>query len=39
MPFSSYKTIDSVLKEFQVTYTQANFIVELSLIFLSLLYF
>ncbi|MEM9542274.1 MAG: hypothetical protein AAGA60_22625 [Cyanobacteria bacterium P01_E01_bin.42] len=28
MPFSSYKTIDSVLKEFQVTYTQENFIVE-----------
>lgn len=28
MPFSFYKTIDSVLKEFQITYTQANFIVE-----------
>jgi hypothetical protein len=28
MPFSTYKTIGTVLKEFQVTYTQANFIIE-----------
>ncbi|MCC3456158.1 hypothetical protein [Microcoleus sp. PH2017_08_TRC_O_A] len=28
MPFSAYKTIDAVLKEFQITYTQSNFIVE-----------
>lgn len=31
MPFSSYKTIGSVLKEFQITYTEANFIVEADL--------
>lgn len=30
MAFSSYKTIDSVLKEFQVTYTESNFIVEVD---------
>lgn len=28
MPFSSYKTIGSVLQEFQITYTEENFIVE-----------
>jgi hypothetical protein len=28
MPFSAYKTISAVLKEFQVTYIEANFIVE-----------
>ncbi len=28
MPFSAYKTIDSVVKEFQITYTQSNFILE-----------
>jgi hypothetical protein len=28
MPFSAYKTIDTVVKEFQITYTQSNFIVE-----------
>lgn len=28
MPFSAYKTVSSVLKEFQVTYTESNFIVE-----------
>ena len=28
MPFSAYKTISSVLKEFQITYTESNFIVE-----------
>jgi len=28
MPFSAYKTIDAVVKEFQITYTQSNFIVE-----------
>lgn len=28
MPFSAYKTIDAVVKEFQITYTQANFIIE-----------
>jgi hypothetical protein len=28
MPFSAYKTIDTVVKEFQITYTQANFIIE-----------
>jgi len=29
MPFSNYKTISKVLKQFQVTYTEANFIQEL----------
>jgi hypothetical protein len=28
MPFSAYKTTDAVVKEFQITYTQSNFIVE-----------
>lgn len=28
MPFSAYKTIDAVVKEFQITYTQSNFILE-----------
>lgn len=28
MAYSSYKTISEVLKAFQVTYTEANFIVE-----------
>jgi hypothetical protein len=28
MPFSADKTISSVLKEFQITYTESNFIVE-----------
>jgi hypothetical protein len=28
MPFSAYKTVDAVVKEFQITYTKANFIVE-----------
>jgi hypothetical protein len=28
MPFSAYKTVSSVLKEFQITYTESNFIVE-----------
>ncbi len=28
MPFNAYKTVSSVLKEFQITYTEANFIVE-----------
>ena len=28
MPFNTYKTISSVLKEFQITYTESNFIVE-----------
>ncbi|MEB3182362.1 MAG: hypothetical protein VKL59_25495 [Nostocaceae cyanobacterium] len=28
MPFSTYKTISAVLKEFQITYIEANFIVE-----------
>lgn len=28
MPFSAYKTIGSVLKEFQIIYTESNFIVE-----------
>lgn len=28
MPFSAYKTVSSVLKEFQVTYTESNFVVE-----------
>jgi hypothetical protein len=28
MPFSTYKTIETVVKEFQITYTQSNFIVE-----------
>jgi hypothetical protein len=28
MPFSAYKTVDAVVKEFQITYTQANFIIE-----------
>lgn len=30
--FSSFKTIGEVLKAFQVTYTEANFISELALI-------
>lgn len=30
MAFSSYKTVDAVLKEFQIIYTQANFIGELD---------
>jgi hypothetical protein len=29
MPFSNYKTISKVLKQFQVTYTEANFIQEI----------
>lgn len=28
MLFSAYKTVSSVLKEFQITYTQSNFIIE-----------
>lgn len=28
MPFSAYKTIDAVVKEYQITYTQSNFILE-----------
>jgi hypothetical protein len=28
MPFSAYKTVDVVVREFQITYTQSNFIVE-----------
>ena len=28
MPFSAYKTVGSVLKEFQITYTESNFILE-----------
>src|SRR4028118_1279123 len=28
MPFTAYKTVSSVLKEFQITYTESNFIVE-----------
>jgi hypothetical protein len=28
MPFSAYKTISAVLKEFQITYIEANFVVE-----------
>ncbi|MCP2727181.1 hypothetical protein [Limnofasciculus baicalensis] len=28
MPFSAYKTIDAVVKEFQITYTKSNFIIE-----------
>ncbi|MCU0542576.1 MAG: hypothetical protein MUE44_10335 [Oscillatoriaceae cyanobacterium Prado104] len=28
MPFSPYKTVGSVLKEFQITYAESNFIVE-----------
>ncbi|TAG73898.1 MAG: hypothetical protein EAZ23_08465 [Oscillatoriales cyanobacterium] len=28
MPFSAYKTVSSVLKEFQINYTESNFIVE-----------
>lgn len=28
MPFSAYKTIGAVLKEFEITYTESNFIVE-----------
>ena len=28
MPFSAYKTVDAVVKEFQITYTKSNFIVE-----------
>jgi hypothetical protein len=28
MPFSTYKTIETVVKEFQITYTQSNFIIE-----------
>jgi hypothetical protein len=28
MPFSAYKTIDAVVQEFQITYTQSNFIIE-----------
>lgn len=28
MPFSAYKTIDAVIKEFQIIYNQSNFIVE-----------
>lgn len=31
MPFSAYKTVGLVLKEFQVTYTEANFIVQIEL--------
>lgn len=30
MSFSSYKSIDSVVKEFQITYTQSNFITEMD---------
>ncbi len=30
MPFSSYKTINDVVKEFQITYTQSNFIQEIE---------
>ena len=28
IPFSAYKTVSSVLKEFQITYTESNFLVE-----------
>ena len=28
MPFSAYKTVDAVVKEFQITYTKFNFILE-----------
>lgn len=28
MPFSAYKTIGAVLQEFQITYTESNFIIE-----------
>ena len=28
MPFSAYKTVDAVVKEFQIAYTKANFIIE-----------
>ena len=28
MAFSNYKTIGAAIKEFQITYTEANFIVE-----------
>ncbi|NJK65243.1 MAG: hypothetical protein HC789_03230 [Microcoleus sp. CSU_2_2] len=28
MPFSDYKTVDAVVKEFQITYTKSNFIIE-----------
>lgn len=28
MPFSAYKTLSSVLKEFQITYIEANFIIQ-----------
>jgi hypothetical protein len=31
MPFSAYKTVEAVVKEFQITYTQSNFIVETEL--------
>ncbi|MBW4601249.1 MAG: hypothetical protein KME29_17155 [Calothrix sp. FI2-JRJ7] len=30
MPFSSYRTIGEVVKEYQVTYTEANFVIETS---------
>jgi hypothetical protein len=30
MPFSAYKTIGAVLKEFQITYSESNFIVEIE---------
>jgi hypothetical protein len=30
MDFSAYKTVDTVLQEFQITYRQSNFIVELD---------
>ena len=30
MAFSSYKDIGSVLKEFQITYTEANFMSEIE---------
>lgn len=28
MAFSNYRTIGAVIKEFQLTYTEANFIIE-----------
>ena len=28
MAFSNYKTVDAVLKEFQITYTESNFVIE-----------
>lgn len=30
MAFSNYKTISAVLKEFQITYTESNFVEEIE---------